>query len=133
MTDGWHKDGASSDCLQYHASAERRVWRAHGTQDGQLKVYLLLRRRGFSSRRWSLLLPKLVLLTCRYPGLNSAGAISAKDLSSSDFFRLEDVGTHPTGLFVTGIFDNARRNHMKSSAVRDATPEEIAWHDNSGL
>jgi len=33
---------------------------------------------------------------------------------------------------VTGIFDNARRNHMMASAVRDASPDEIAWHDNSG-
>jgi hypothetical protein len=58
---------------------------------------------------------------------------TGRELSSSDFFHVEDVGTHPTGLFVTGIFDDARRNHMKSSAVRDATPDEIAWHDNSGL
>jgi hypothetical protein len=35
-------------------------------------------------------------------------------------------------LFVTGIFDDARRNHMQASAVRDATPEEIAWHDSVG-
>ena len=58
---------------------------------------------------------------------------TGRELSSGDFFRFEDVGTHPTGLFVTGIFDNARRNHMMASAVRDATPGEIAWHDNSGL
>jgi hypothetical protein len=58
---------------------------------------------------------------------------SGRELSSGDFFRLEDVGTHPTGLFVTGIFDNARRNHMLSTAVRDANPDEIAWHDNSGF
>ena len=58
---------------------------------------------------------------------------TGRELSSGDFFRLEDVGTHPTGLFVTGIFDDARRNHMKASAVRDATPDEIAWHDSSGL
>ena len=56
-----------------------------------------------------------------------------RELSSRDFFRLEDVGTHPTGLLVTGIFDNARRNHMMASAVRDASPDEIAWHDNSGF
>jgi hypothetical protein len=58
---------------------------------------------------------------------------AGRELSSDDFFHLEDVGTHPTGLFVTGIFDNARRNHMRASAVRDASPEEIAWHDNSGF
>ena len=54
-------------------------------------------------------------------------------LSSGDFFRLQEVGTHPTGLFVTGVFDSARRHHMAASAVRDATQDEIAWHDNSGL
>jgi hypothetical protein len=58
---------------------------------------------------------------------------NGRELSSVDFFRLEDVGTHPTGLFVTGIFDNARRNHMLATAVRDASPEEIAWHDDSGF
>ena len=58
---------------------------------------------------------------------------SGRELSSGDFFRLEQVGTHPTGLFVTGIFDNGRRNHMIVSVVRDATPDEVAWHDNSGL
>jgi hypothetical protein len=56
-----------------------------------------------------------------------------RELSSRDFFHLEDVGTHPTGLFVTGLFDNARRNHMMASQVRDATEDEIAWHDNSGF
>ena len=57
---------------------------------------------------------------------------TGRELAASDFFRLDDVGTHPTGVVVTGIFDDARRNHMKVSAVRDATPDEIAWHDNSG-
>ena len=55
-----------------------------------------------------------------------------REISARDFFYLEDVGTHPTGLFVTGLFDNDRRNHMMASAVRDATLDEIAWHDNSG-
>ena len=58
---------------------------------------------------------------------------TGRELSSGDFFRLDEVGTHPTGLFVTGIFDNGRRNHMISSAVRDASPDEIAWHKNSAL
>ena len=58
---------------------------------------------------------------------------AGRELSSGDFFRLDDVGTHPTGLLVTGIFDNARRNHMMASAVRDATLDEIAWHDDSGF
>ena len=55
-----------------------------------------------------------------------------RELASSDFFHLDEVGTHPTGLFVTGLFDNARRNHMAASAVRDASADEIAWHDHSG-
>ena len=44
----------------------------------------------------------------------------------ADFFHLEDVGTHPTGLFVTGIFENNRRAHMPVNAVRNATEAEIA-------
>jgi hypothetical protein len=58
---------------------------------------------------------------------------AGRELSSGDFFQLDDVGTHPTGLLVTGLFDNARRNHMMASAVRDATLDEVAWHDNSGF
>jgi hypothetical protein len=58
---------------------------------------------------------------------------AGRELSAGDFFRLEDVGTHPTGLFVTGVFANARRHHMRTAAVRDASPDEIAWHDNSGF
>ncbi len=49
-------------------------------------------------------------------------------LAASDFFQFDAVGTHPTGLFVTGLFENDRRSHMLASAVRDATPDEIAWH-----
>jgi hypothetical protein len=58
---------------------------------------------------------------------------TGREISAGDFFHLEEVGTHPTGLYVTGLFDNARRNHMIASAVRDASPDEIAWHDNSGF
>jgi hypothetical protein len=58
---------------------------------------------------------------------------AGRELSAGDFFRFQEVGTHPTGLYVTGVFDNARRHHMISSAVRDATVDEIAWHDNSGV
>ena len=47
--------------------------------------------------------------------------------SASDFFHIEDVGTHPTGLLVTGIFDNNRRAHMLASSVREANEAEIAW------
>ena len=47
--------------------------------------------------------------------------------AAADFFHLDSVGTHPTGLLVTGIFENDRRSHMRASSVRDATEEEIAW------
>ena len=46
--------------------------------------------------------------------------------SPRDFFHLEDVGTHPTGLLVTGIFEDQRRAHMMATAVRDASDAEIA-------
>jgi hypothetical protein len=47
--------------------------------------------------------------------------------SARDFFHIEDVGTHPTGLLVTGIFDNNRRGHMLATSVREANEAEIAW------
>lgn len=47
--------------------------------------------------------------------------------SARDFFHIEDVGTHPTGLLVTGIFDNNRRGHMLASSVREANAAEIEW------
>ena len=50
-----------------------------------------------------------------------------KERSARDFFHIEDVGTHPTGLLVTGIFDNNRRGHMLASSVREANESEIAW------
>ena len=49
--------------------------------------------------------------------------------SARDFFHIEDVGTHPTGLLVTGIFDNNRRAHMSVSSVREANQAEIAWRN----
>ena len=48
-------------------------------------------------------------------------------LATSDFFELEAVGTHPTGLIVTGLFENGRRSHMMATAVRVANKREIAW------
>ena len=51
---------------------------------------------------------------------------------ASDFFQFDSVGTHPTGLLVTGIFQNDRRNHMMASRVRAANEVEIAWRENSG-
>ena len=50
----------------------------------------------------------------------------AQEPSPHDFFRLEDVGTHPTGLLVTGLFEDNRRSHMMATAVRDASDAEIA-------
>ena len=50
-----------------------------------------------------------------------------RERSAADFFHIEDVGTHPTGLLVTGIFDKQRRGHMLASSVRDANAAEIAW------
>ena len=49
-----------------------------------------------------------------------------KEPSARDFFHLADVGSHPTGLIVTGIFENERRAHMMATAVRDASEAEIA-------
>ena len=51
---------------------------------------------------------------------------SEREPVAADFFYVDSVGTHPTGLFVTGLFDNARRSHMISSTVREANEEEIA-------
>jgi hypothetical protein len=48
-------------------------------------------------------------------------------LVTSDFFELEAVGTHPTGLIVTGLFENGRRSHMMAAAVRVANKAEIEW------
>ena len=56
--------------------------------------------------------------------IDRAGGV---ERSAGDFFHIEDVGTHPTGLLVTGIFDNSRRGHMLASSVREANEAEIAW------
>lgn len=45
----------------------------------------------------------------------------------ADFFHVEGVGTHPTGLMVTGRFENNKNSHMMASAVREANPSEIEW------
>ncbi|MDQ6765300.1 MAG: hypothetical protein M3Z22_04255 [Verrucomicrobiota bacterium] len=50
--------------------------------------------------------------------------------NAADFFLFDSVGTHPTGLLVTGIFEQDRRSHMLSAAVRDATPAEIAAREH---
>jgi len=46
---------------------------------------------------------------------------------AADFFHIESVGTHPTGLFVTGVFENDRHGHMMSTSVREANLSEIEW------
>ena len=52
-------------------------------------------------------------------------------LVASDFFKFDSVGTHPTGLMVTGIFQNDCRSHMMAVRVRAANEVEIAWLDSS--
>ncbi len=52
---------------------------------------------------------------------------------AADFFEFDSVGTHPSGLLVTGIFQNDRRSHMMASRVRDANDSEIAWRNSSFL
>lgn len=44
----------------------------------------------------------------------------------ADFFHVESVGTHPTGLYVTGKFAGGRLESMRVSTVREANEEEIA-------
>ncbi len=43
-----------------------------------------------------------------------------------DFFVVESVGTISGGLLITGIFDQNRRERMRSDKVRLATEQEIA-------
>jgi hypothetical protein len=51
-----------------------------------------------------------------------------RELSVDDFFNFDDAGTHPTGLFVTGIFSDKKRGHLLATRVRDANEAEIAWN-----
>jgi hypothetical protein len=50
-----------------------------------------------------------------------------REPAAVDFFHFDAVGTHPTGLIVTGIFQDSHRSHMMAAAVRDANAAEIAW------
>ena len=52
-----------------------------------------------------------------------------REPSSDDFFYFDDVGTHPTGLMVTGIFSDKTRRHLLATRVRDASATEIPWND----
>jgi hypothetical protein len=47
-------------------------------------------------------------------------------LEDRHFFLVESVGTLPTGLLVTGLFDHNRRERLRSQSVRLATEWEIA-------
>ncbi len=51
---------------------------------------------------------------------------SGREPVASDFFHLDSVGTHPTGLLVTGIFAKGRVASMMASSVREANEAEIA-------
>ncbi|HEY0368089.1 MAG TPA: hypothetical protein VGC85_00700, partial [Chthoniobacterales bacterium] len=44
----------------------------------------------------------------------------------SDFFHVDSVGSHPSGLLVTGIFAEGRIASMMASSVREANEAEIA-------
>jgi hypothetical protein len=63
-----------------------------------------------------------LMIICRAEG---------EPMVASDFFEFDSVGTHPTGLLVTGLFENDRRSHMMASRVRTASEAEIAWRDRS--
>jgi hypothetical protein len=47
-------------------------------------------------------------------------------LESRHFFTVESVGTLPNGLLITGVFENNRRERLRSHEVRLATEGEIA-------
>jgi hypothetical protein len=43
-----------------------------------------------------------------------------------DFFLVESVGTHPSGLIITGVFEHNRRQRLRPVEMRRATELEIA-------
>lgn len=45
---------------------------------------------------------------------------------STDFFTVESVGTHPSGLIITAIFAHNRRQRLRPAEIRAATESEIA-------
>ena len=47
-------------------------------------------------------------------------------LESRHFFTVESVGTLEDGLLVSGLFDQGRRDRIRSHLVRLATEQEIA-------
>ena len=50
-----------------------------------------------------------------------------RELAVADFFRFDGVSTHPTGLIVTGVFQDMHRAHMMATGVREANAAEVAW------
>ena len=47
---------------------------------------------------------------------------------AGDFFLVESVGSHPSGLVITGVFEHNRRQRLRPSEMRPATEWEIASH-----
>jgi hypothetical protein len=45
---------------------------------------------------------------------------------SEDFFQVESVGSHPSGLIITGVFERNRRQNLRPMDIRRATESEIA-------
>ncbi len=54
---------------------------------------------------------------------------AAREPVNTDFFHIESVGTHPTGLVVTGTFVAGGISSMMASSVREANEAEIASLD----
>lgn len=54
---------------------------------------------------------------------------AAREPVATDFFHIESVGTHPTGLVVTGRFTSGAISSMMESSVREANEAEIASRD----
>jgi hypothetical protein len=51
-------------------------------------------------------------------------------LRSEDFFLVESVGSHPTGLVITGIFKHSRRQRLRVKQFRLATELEVASNNS---
>jgi hypothetical protein len=44
---------------------------------------------------------------------------------NEDFFQVESVGSHPSGLIITGVFEHNRRQNLRPIDIRQATEVEI--------
>ena len=106
--------------------------REPGKSESARRPYLMLNAALPSGVPISLVVPVAEENTARGYRRAHAGKLmvlqrsGATEPAPRDFFHLEDVGTHPSGLLVTGIFENDRRAHMMATAVRDASEAEIA-------